>query len=165
MSLGLSIGYFAFFLAVCNAFVLTICLYRRIEVNDKKLLVLANFIFGSSLAAFIYLVYSYITSDFSYVNVYLNSHQLKPLLYKITGSWGNHEGSILLYILLLSLALSIFIWRSKIAVKLKQVTSIIYSSIIAAFYAYLLFLSYPFARLTPVPDEGKGLIPLLQDVT
>ncbi len=110
------------------------------------------------------LIYSFIISDYSVINVYKNSHHLKPLIYKIAGSWGNHEGSMLLLITSLSaytLAFSLF---SKIEAKQKLIIISSQALIITLFAAFTAFTSNPFERLFPAPEIGMGLNPLLQDI-
>jgi len=115
--------------------------------------------------SFFCLMYAYITSDFSVANVAANSHTLKPLFYKITGVWGNHEGSMLLWALVLSLfGLGMSVSRSFDAVEpLRKKSLIIQGAIGAMILAFILFTSHPFERLNPIPDNGNGLNPLLQD--
>ena len=117
-----------------------------------------------SLAAFLALTYSYIVSDFSVAVVARNSHSLKPLLYKISGVWGNHEGSILLWVMFLALfgAMVAFFGRNLPKSLQARVLSI-QAMIGIGFYLFMLLTSNPFERLPNVPFEGNGLNPLLQD--
>jgi cytochrome c-type biogenesis protein CcmF len=161
MSLGLIATWLGFISALLC---IIITLSKKEKVVSKCLNPLVLSIFFFSAVAFINLVYLYIISDFSFANVYLNSHQAKPLVYKITGSWGNHEGSILLFIFLFSLALMLFCSLSKVELQIKRIVILAESVIIAAFYAFLIFFSNPFERLLDVPLEGLGLNPLLQDI-
>ena len=102
-------------------------------------------------------------SDFSVVNVVENSHSLKPLIYKITGVWGNHEGSMLLWVLVLSLfgALSRFLVGHARRSAREHAGRTGTSG--AAFLLFILFTSNPFARVSPAPWQGSDLNPLLQD--
>jgi len=114
--------------------------------------------------AFGALTWSYVTSDFSVVNVAQNSHTDKPLLYKITGVWGNHEGSMLLWVLILAaygLALALFGRNLPPALRARALA--VQAMISVGFLAFILFTSDPFARLDPAPLNGNGLNPLLQD--
>lgn len=118
----------------------------------------------AAVSAQLCLIYSFVISDYSVENVYKNSHHLKPLLYKIAGSWGNHEGSMLLLITTLcayTLAFGLF---SKISSKQKLIIISSQSVIITLFAAFTAFTSNPFARIFPVPSAGLGLNPILQDV-
>lgn len=115
-------------------------------------------------AAFALLVAAYASSDFSVVNVYENSHTAKPLLYKITGSWGNHEGSMLLWVWILTLFTAAF-------ASFSRASAATYSSVLGilgftslGFLLFILFTSNPFERIIDVPLEGRDLNPLLQDI-
>lgn len=110
------------------------------------------------------LIYSFLISDYSVSNVYQNSHHLKPFIYKISGSWGNHEGSMLLLITILSGYTLAFNFLSKIDTKKKIIITSSQSAIIALFAAFTAFTSNPFSRIFPIPSEGLGLNPLLQDI-
>ncbi len=110
------------------------------------------------------LIYSFIVSDYSVVNVYQNSHHLKPLIFKIAGSWGNHEGSMLLLITVINFYNFIFAWYSRLDNKIKITTICSQSLIIALFSSYTAFASNPFKFNFPVPNQGLGLNPILQDI-
>jgi cytochrome c-type biogenesis protein CcmF len=115
-------------------------------------------------AAFACLVWLYLTSDFSVVNVAANSHSRKPLLYKITGVWGNHEGSMLLWVLILSLfGAAVASFGSNLPLRLKARVLSIQSLIGACFLLFILAVSNPFLRIPTPPIEGNGLNPVLQD--
>ena len=114
--------------------------------------------------SFAALTHAFVTSDFSVANVANNSHSLKPMLYKVSGVWGNHEGSMLLWALILSLyggAVAFFggNLRPSLKVRVLGVQAMIGIGILA----FILFTSNPFARLNPAPIDGAGLNPLLQD--
>ncbi len=116
---------------------------------------------GLSFAA---LTYSFITSDFSVKLVTSNSHSAKPFLYKIAGVWGNHEGSMLLWVLILTLyGAMVAAFGQNIPPALRARTLSVQAMIGVAFMAFILFTSNPFERLDPVPLDGNGLNPLLQD--
>ena len=121
-----------------------------------------QFIF--SLAAFAALTYSYVVSDFSVAVVARNSHSLKPMLYKISGVWGNHEGSLLFWVVFLALfgALVAHFGRGLPKTLRARVLSI-QAMVGVGFYLFMLITSNPFERLVNVPFEGNGLNPLLQD--
>lgn len=116
------------------------------------------------LIAFLSLVYSFIISDFSVSNVYLNSHQLKPFIYKISAVWGNHEGSMLLLLLIISGYSLIFSYLGKLDSKRKIITIACQSFIISGILAFVAFTSNPFLRIIPTPSSGLGLNPILQDI-
>ena len=115
--------------------------------------------------SFLLLITSFITSDFSVKLVANNSHLLKPILYKVAGAWGNHEGSMLLWVLILTLYLFLFQVSSRHYpnVLVRNVV-LVQLSIIALFLFYLLALSNPFERLEFPPLNGQDLNPILQDV-
>ncbi|MFZ4125094.1 MAG: heme lyase CcmF/NrfE family subunit [Rickettsiales bacterium] len=116
------------------------------------------------LAAFLALIHCYVVSDFSVLNVVENSHSAKPLLYKITGVWGNHEGSMLLWMLVLSFFGFLVAFFRAEEVELKRVTLHVHGLISAGFLAFILFTSNPFWRIYPPAFEGQDLNPLLQDI-
>jgi cytochrome c-type biogenesis protein CcmF len=110
------------------------------------------------------LVLSFIFSDFSNETVFNNSHTTKPLFYKIAGTWGNHEGSLLLWLFVLTLFIFIFLLRSKSQpTKYKILTLVFQQIIIIGFFIFLIKTSNPFNFLFPTPEEGLGLNPILQD--
>lgn len=114
--------------------------------------------------SFAVLMHAFIVSDFSVALVYANSHTAKPLLYKISGVWGNHEGSMLLWVLILALFGACAAWfGGNLPATLKARVLAVQASISVAFYAFILFTSNPFLRLTEAPLNGRDLNPLLQD--
>jgi len=114
--------------------------------------------------AFLALIHAYVVSDFSVAAVYENSHAEQPLLYKVAASWGNHEGSLLLWVLVLALfGCFVAALGGNLPPRLKARTLAVQGMIGAAFMAFMLSVSNPFARLFPVPVEGAELNPLLQD--
>ena len=116
---------------------------------------------GLSFAA---LTHAFVNSDFSLKVVATNSHSLKPMLYKISGVWGNHEGSMLLWVLILTLFGGLVAaLGSAIPSELKARTLAIQGMVSVAFLAFILFTSNPFERLPIPPADGTGLNPLLQD--
>ncbi len=117
-----------------------------------------------TLAAFVALTYAFVGSDFSLRLVTLNSHTDKPMLYKFSGVWGNHEGSMLLWVLILTLFGACAAWFGKgLPVGLRARALAVQSSIAMAFFAFILFTSNPFLRLDFPPLNGQDLNPLLQD--
>ena len=116
------------------------------------------------LVAFAALTQAYVTSDFSLLNVAQNSHSAKPLLYKISGVWANHEGSMLLWVLILTLfGGAVAVFGTNLPPGLRARVLAIQGLIGAGFLAFILFTSNPFERLVPAPFDGSGLNPLLQD--
>jgi cytochrome c-type biogenesis protein CcmF len=114
--------------------------------------------------AFGCLTYAYVTSDFSVLNVAQNSHTLKPMLYKISGVWGNHEGSLLLWQLILAVfGAAVALFSAPLPATLRARVLGVQGLIGVGFLLFILLTSNPFERLLPAPLEGKGLNPLLQD--
>ncbi|HWC63287.1 MAG TPA: heme lyase CcmF/NrfE family subunit [Rhizomicrobium sp.] len=113
--------------------------------------------------AFGTLTYAFVVSDFSIAAVANNSHTLKPLVYKISGVWGNHEGSMLLWVLVLSLYAGLVSALGRGGERLTSAALGVQGLLAAAFLLFILFTSNPFLRLDPAPFEGAGLNPLLQD--
>jgi len=117
---------------------------------------------GISFAA---LTHAFLVSDFSLRIVAENSHSLKPWLYKLTGTWGNHEGSMLLWVLVLALfGAMVAAFGRELPLGLKARTLAVQGMISVAFIAFILFTSNPFDRLDPAPVNGNDLNPLLQDI-
>jgi len=114
--------------------------------------------------AFGALTYASIVSDFSILNVAQNSNTLKPMIYKITGVWGNHEGSMLLWVLVLSLYTAAIAVSRQGGERLVSAALGVQGLLAGAFLLFILFTSNPFLRLDPAPFEGAGLNPLLQDI-
>ncbi|MCX7324583.1 MAG: heme lyase CcmF/NrfE family subunit [Hyphomicrobiales bacterium] len=115
--------------------------------------------------AFSVLMYAYAVSDFSVQNVAENSHSAKPFIYKLTGTWGNHEGSMVLWVLILSLfGALVALARKSLPDRLRSGTLAAQASVTVAFLLFILFTSNPFNRLDPAPPEGNDLNPILQDL-
>ena len=114
--------------------------------------------------SFLSLILSFINSDFSNETVFNNSHTTKPLFYKISGAWGNHEGSLLLWLLVLTLFIFLFLIKSKEQPKKYRILTLLFQQIIIiGFFLFILTTSNPFNYLFPIPTEGLGLNPILQD--
>ncbi|MCA3661849.1 MAG: heme lyase CcmF/NrfE family subunit, partial [Methylobacterium sp.] len=162
------IGHYALVLAlVLTLFQATFPLWGAIR-RDAALVALgpyaaiAQFLLIS--VSFAALTYAYLVSDFSVSNVYENSHTLKPLIYKWSGVWGNHEGSMLLWVLILALfGAGVAVFSRNLPNDLLGATLAVQAMIAAAFLAFVLFASNPFLRLGPAPFEGRDLNPILQD--
>ncbi len=116
-----------------------------------------------TLASFLSLIYAYLVSDFSNFNVFQNSHSDKPLIYKISGTWGNHEGSMLLWVSILSIYAFFFSFTKKIDLNLKKLTLLIQSFLHISFSLFIIFTSNPFLINSVIVHEGLGLNPILQD--
>ncbi|MBM0206567.1 heme lyase CcmF/NrfE family subunit [Micromonospora sp. STR1s_5] len=110
------------------------------------------------------LLVAYIGSDFSVLNVVENSHSAKPMIYKITGLWGNHEGSMLLWVLILAIFGAMVAASPNLPVRLKTNALSVQAAITVAFLVFILFSSNPFTRIEPPPAEGQDLNPVLQDI-
>jgi cytochrome c-type biogenesis protein CcmF len=119
---------------------------------------------GLTLVAFAMLVCVFARSDMSVALVFENSHSAKPFIYKVAGTWGNHEGSMLLWVTILSVAgAAVALFGRRLAER-TVIAGLGSQAVLAlGFYAFLLIASNPFARLFPAPPDGQGLNPLLQD--
>ena len=116
------------------------------------------------IVSFLSLILSFVNSDFSNETVFNNSHTTKPLFYKISGTWGNHEGSLLLWLLVLTLFIFLFLIKSKTQPKKYRILTLLFQQIIIiGFFLFVLMTSNPFNYLFPIPNEGLGLNPILQD--
>ena len=116
-------------------------------------------------ASFAALVTLHVSSDFSVVNVFENSHSMKPLIYKITGVWGNHEGSMLLWVSILALfGGMVAIFGNNLPISLRAHVLAVQAWIASAFYLFILMTSNPFLRMANPPIEGQDLNPVLQDI-
>ncbi|MEA2989532.1 MAG: cytochrome c-type biosis protein CcmF [Alphaproteobacteria bacterium] len=162
------LGHYALVLALGLALVQSTVPVYGARRNDPVLMsvagttAVAQFLFVA--IAFGALVACYLRSDFSVLNVFENSHSAKPLVYKITGVWGNHEGSMLLWVLILSVfGALVAIFGANLPDRLKANVLAVQSWIAAAFYLFILVTSNPFLRLAEVPLEGRDLNPILQD--
>ena len=132
-------------------------------MNVARSTALAQFLFVA--ASFTALVTLHVTSDFSVVNVFENSHSLKPLIYKITGVWGNHEGSMLLWVLILALFGGLVAaFGNNLPLRLRAHVLSVQAWIASAFYLFILTTSNPFLRIADPPIEGRDLNPVLQDI-
>jgi len=160
-----SIGNITLWLSLCCA----IFQFLTSRKNNKSSVFQLNKICVSGLLiciliSFFSLMYCYIVSDFSLVNVFQNSHTTKPILYKITGVWGNHEGSMLLWILVLSI-FNYFIFKlyNKRNFTFISKSLEIQAFITIGFLLFTIFTSNPFERIIPPQQNGLGFNPILQD--
>ena len=162
------IGHFALVLALAVALVQVVLPLWGARTGDQVLLRVAApaalVQFALVAISFAALTHAYVVSDFSVQNVYQNSHSAKPLIYKISGVWGNHEGSMLLWLLMLTgFAAAVAAFGGSLPLSLRATTLAVQSMIAVSFTLFILLTSNPFARLTPAPFDGRGLNPILQD--
>ena len=146
-------------------FFLSISNLQKINIQKNINLNKLNFFqFFFVLVSFFSLVTLFVLSEFSNITVFNNSHTTKPLFYKISGTWGNHEGSLLLWLLILTLSLFIYFLSSKSRpIKERLLTLIFQEVIIIGFLIFIIKTSNPFNQIFPIPKEGLGLNPILQD--
>ena len=163
------IGHYALVLAFALALIQSTVPVFGARRNDAALMgvaeptALAQFVFVA--LSFAALVTSYVTSDFSVATTFENSHSAMPLIYKFTSAWGNHEGSMLLWVLILAaFGALVALFGNNLPVTLKANVLGVQSWIAAAFFLFILLTSNPFARLPDAPLEGRDLNPLLQDL-
>ena len=131
---------------------------------SKKIYQLCLFQSTFIITCFLTLVAAFVISDFSLITVYQNSHSLKPFFYKVSGTWGNHEGSLLLWVIILTIFSFLFLLYNKNHPKDYKINSLIIQNIlILGFLFFILFNSNPFSMISPTPKEGMGLNPILQD--
>ena len=153
---GLCLGLILIYFSVKN--------FKNSKSLDSKILSFTFIQFFFVVISFLCLILSFVLSDFSNETVFNNSHTTKPLFYKIAGTWGNHEGSLLLWLFVLTLFILIFLVRSKNQpIKYKILTLVFQQIIIIGFFAFIILTSNPFNYIYPTPIEGLGLNPILQD--
>jgi cytochrome c-type biogenesis protein CcmF len=162
-------GHFALVLALALALVNSVVPLVGHIRRDGRLLAVAPSValagFAFTVIAFAALTYAHVVSDFSVVNVVENSASSKPLIYKITGVWGNHEGSMLLWVLILAIfAAAVAVASRGMPADLRGLVLCVQSWIASAFLLFILLTSDPFARIARAPIEGQDLNPLLQDM-
>ena len=163
-----NIGTILILLILSSSLLVIYYAYLDIKINNeiikKNIYKLSLFQITFTILSFFTLIAGFIFSDFSILNVYENSHTAKPLFYKIAGTWGNHEGSLLLWINILVLFSYLFlIFNYKHSKKFRLYTLILQNFLILGFLFFLLLNSNPFSLIYPVPLEGLGLNPILQD--
>ena len=162
------LGNLSVLISIILSFFLIFFSLREIKLNlikpTSKIINLSRLQLSFTIMSFIILLLGYLFSDFSIINVYENSHSTKPLLYKVSGVWGNHEGSLLLWINVLVIFSYLF-FKKNIGVNKKfQLLTLIFQNIlILGFFIFLVTTSNPFSKIFPVPQEGLGLNPILQD--
>ena len=163
------IGHFALVLALATSIVQSFAPLIGARRRDAGLMAVGPVAALTSVTlvaiSFSALTYAYVTSDFSVQNVFENSHSLKPMLYKITGVWGNHEGSMLLWVLILTVfSALVALFGRNLPDTLKANVLAVQAWITVAFLLFVLLTSNPFMRLDPAPVEGNDLNPILQDI-
>jgi cytochrome c-type biogenesis protein CcmF len=161
-------GHYALVLALALALVQASVPMVGARKNDPVLMAVAGptavaqFCFIA--IAFAALTMCYVRSDFSVVNVFENSHSAKPLVYKLSGVWGNHEGSMVLWVLILSVfGALVALFGGNLPARLKANVLAVQASIAVAFILFILVTSNPFLRIPEAPLEGRDLNPILQD--
>ena len=138
--------------------------FRNSKKLDKRIIFFTFLQFFLVFVSFLGLIFSFINSDFSNETVYNHSHTTKPLFYKISGTWGNHEGSLLLWLLVLTLFIFLFILKTRQQPTQYRILTLLFQQvIIIGFFIFLVKTSSPFNYIFPVPKEGLGLNPILQD--
>ncbi|MBI5130266.1 MAG: heme lyase CcmF/NrfE family subunit [Rhodopseudomonas palustris] len=162
-------GHYALVLALALALIQSTVPILGARLNDGGLMNVAR---SAALAQFAFVAVSFgaliwlnVTSDFSVLNVYENSHSAKPLLYKITGVWGNHEGSMLLWVSILALFGGLVAaFGNNLPLSLRAHVLAVQAWVASAFYLFILITSNPFLRIANPPIEGRDLNPVLQDI-
>ena len=161
------IGYYSLVLSSILSFLIIFFSIRNFKdpkIFDNRIITLSFLQFFLVFISFLGLIISFINSDFSNETVFNHSHTTKPLFYKISGSWGNHEGSLLLWLLVLTLFIFLFILKTKKQpTQYRTLTLLFQQVIIVGFFIFLLKTSSPFNYVFPIPKEGLGLNPILQD--
>jgi cytochrome c-type biogenesis protein CcmF len=163
------LGHMALIVALLVAVVQTVVPFYGTLVTDRRLMAMdrpaAMVQFLAISISFGALTHAYLVSDFSVMNVMQNSHSTKPLIYKISGVWGNHEGSMLLWVLILALfGAAVAAFGRNLPLGLRARTLAVQGVIGVGFLAFILFTSNPFERVINPPLDGQGLNPLLQDI-
>ena len=165
--LASQIGYYSLILGLIFSILIipiSIKNFKNNQIIDNRIFSLSFLQLFFVLISFGGLIISFINSDFSNKTVFNNSHTAKPLFYKISGTWGNHEGSLLLWLLVLTLFIFLFLIKSKNQPKKYRILTLLFQQvIIIGFFLFLLKTSNPFNYVFPIPKEGLGLNPILQD--
>ncbi|MGT2468072.1 heme lyase CcmF/NrfE family subunit [Mesorhizobium sp.] len=162
-------GHFALVLAFALSLVQMLVPLVGARTGNQRLMAVGGPVtvtgFALTALSFTALASAYAGSDFSVANVWENSHSLQPMIYKITGTWGNHEGSMLLWVLILTFfGALVAVFGNNLPATLKANVLAVQGMIGAAFFLFILTTSNPFIRLNPAPVEGRDLNPVLQDL-
>ncbi len=163
------LGHFALILAAMLAIAQSILPLWGAQRGDARLMGSAAPLAVAGLVAiaisFAALTWAYATNDMTVVNVVANSHSAKPMLFKITGVWGNHEGSLILWVLVLAVcSAAVAAFGGALPSALQARVQAVMGMILLGFLAFIIFTSNPFERIWPPPPDGQGLNPLLQDI-
>ena len=165
--LASQIGYYALIIGLFFSILILPVSIQNFYSNknlDGRIFSISFLQFFLVFLSFLSLILSFVNSDFSNETVFNNSHTTKPLFYKISGTWGNHEGSLLLWLLVLTFFIFIFLIKSNNQPKKYRILTLLFQQIIIiGFFLFILITSSPFNYLFPVPKEGMGLNPILQD--
>ncbi|MEX2326796.1 MAG: cytochrome c biogenesis protein CcsA, partial [Pseudomonadales bacterium] len=166
--MSIELGHFALILACAMAAVSAVvglALWRtggRVALYLRQGAILQFLLVAAAFAA---LIQAFVTSDFSLDLAWQHSHSDQPLIYRITGVWGNHEGSMVLWVLILAaLGAAVAAFGRRLPGDLLTLVLSIQSLLVTAFAGFTIFTSNPFARLNPAPLEGQDLNPVLQDI-
>ena len=160
------IGYYSLIIGFSISFLIIFFSIKNLNKSklDNKIIFSVFFQFFFVSLSFLGLVQSFISSDFSNETVFNHSHTTVPTFYKISGAWGNHEGSLLLWLLVLTLFIFLFLLRSNDQPKKYRILTLLFQQIIiVGFFVFLIKTSSPFNYIFPIPKEGLGLNPILQD--
>ncbi len=162
------VGHYALVLALALALVQSVLPIWGVKAADARLMAVARPVawgqFGFVAISFAALTWAHVASDFSVANVFENSHSQKPMIYKISGVWGNHEGSMLLWVSILALFGAMVAWFGRNLPKTLLAAVLgVQAWVAVAFYLFVLLTSNPFARILRAPMEGRDLNPILQD--
>ncbi len=161
------IGYYSLIVGLLCSLLTIFYLIKNFNDNNviKKEVLFFTFLqFFFVIISFLGLIVSFVISDFSNETVFNHSHTTKPLFYKISGTWGNHEGSLLLWLLVLTLFIFLFLLKSNNQPKKYRILTLAFQQIIiTGFFIFLIKTSSPFNYIFPIPSEGLGLNPILQD--
>ena len=149
---------------------LSIIYFAYQNIKEKNILIGKNLVYLSFfqitfiISSFLLLIFAFVFSDFSLLAVYQNSHTAKPIFYKIAGVWGNHEGSLLLWVnIMVIFSFLFFLFNYKFNKSYSLYTLLVQNILILGFLVFLISNSNPFFRILPIPSEGLGLNPILQD--
>ncbi|TCR93149.1 heme lyase CcmF/NrfE family subunit [Rhizobium sp. BK376] len=165
----IELGHYALVLALATAIIVSIVPAlgaRRLDQSMMDVAIPGSFaMFGLVVFSFGVLTYAYLVSDFSVANVWENSHSLVPVIFKVSGVWSNHEGSMMLWLLILSLfSALVALFGRNLPDTLRANVLSVQAWISVAFLVFILLTSNPFLRLNPAPAEGKDINPVLQDI-
>ena len=148
---------------ISSIIILIIYFLKKNKIAEKIFYFLIYLSFASIVVSFFSLMFAYINSDFSNYNVFQNSHSSKPMLYKITGTWGNHEGSMLLWLIIMMFYCFLFSFNKTLEKQLKKLTIFFQTFLYCFFLLYVVISSNPFLVNSIEVSEGLGLNPILQD--